>query len=158
VSFRENLDFTTPWGKLALTVLGMLAEIYIDNLREETSKGKRARARKGLWNGSIPLGYCRGLCSRCEDPNGEDYCSSFGTSDLNHDYPEVPLIPHPIETVAVALAFNWYATGRCGDAVEAERLNAYGYRLPDGREFQLRTKGLPGRYAPGPFSKSSDRI
>ena len=45
VSVRENLDFSTPWGKLALTVLGMLAEIYIDNLREETKKGKRARAR-----------------------------------------------------------------------------------------------------------------
>ncbi len=36
VSVQEKLDFTTPWGKLMLTVLGMLAEIYIDNLRQET--------------------------------------------------------------------------------------------------------------------------
>ena len=27
-SVQERLDFTTPWGKITLTVLGMLAEIY----------------------------------------------------------------------------------------------------------------------------------
>lgn len=48
-------------GKLALTVLGMLAEIYIDNLSHETRKGKIARVRKDLWNGTIPMGYCEGL-------------------------------------------------------------------------------------------------
>jgi DNA invertase Pin-like site-specific DNA recombinase len=32
-SVQEKLDFTTPWGKLMLTVLGMLAEIYLDNVR-----------------------------------------------------------------------------------------------------------------------------
>ncbi len=69
VSVQERLDLTTPWGKLMLTVLGMLAEIYIDNLRQETRKGKIQRARDGLWNGSIPFGYCNGLCSRCTDPS-----------------------------------------------------------------------------------------
>jgi site-specific DNA recombinase len=54
-SVKEKLDFTTPWGKLMLTVLGMLAEIYIDTLRQETQKGKQQRAREGLWNGSIPF-------------------------------------------------------------------------------------------------------
>ena len=62
VSITENLDFTTPWGKLALAVLGTLAEIYIDKLSAETSKGKRERAHKGQWNGSIPFGYCNGRC------------------------------------------------------------------------------------------------
>jgi DNA invertase Pin-like site-specific DNA recombinase len=52
VSVQEKIDLSTPWGKLTLTVLGMLAEIYIDNLRYETRKGKIARARKGLWNGT----------------------------------------------------------------------------------------------------------
>ena len=41
VSVQERLDFTSPWGKLMLTVLGILAEIYLDNLRQETIKGKR---------------------------------------------------------------------------------------------------------------------
>ena len=157
VSVKENLDFSTPWGKLALTVLGMLAEIYIDNLREETRKGKRARARKGLWNGSIPLGYCRGLCSRCDDPNGEGYCPSFGQADLNAAYPDVPLVAHPIESVAVDLAFTWYGSGTASDADVADRLNSYRHVLPDGREVGLRTKGILGRYPPGPFSKSAVR-
>ena len=74
VSVQERLDFTTPWGKLTLTVLGMLAEIYIDNLRQETTKGKVQRARDGYWNGNIPYGYCRGLCSNCKDANGAGYC------------------------------------------------------------------------------------
>ena len=29
-SVQEKLDFTTHWGKLTLTVLGILAEVYID--------------------------------------------------------------------------------------------------------------------------------
>ena len=159
VSVKENLDFSTPWGKLALTVLGMLAEIYIDNLREETRKGKKARAMKGLWNGSIPLGYCRGLCSRCDDPNGGDYCPRFGGADLNPGYPDPPLVAHPVESVAVMLAFNWSVAGMCSDGVVAERLNAYRHELPDGHEnsIGLRTKGLPGRYPPGPFGKDSVR-
>jgi site-specific DNA recombinase len=57
VSVQERLDFTTPWGKLMLTVLGTLAEIYIDNLRQEVRKGKRQRARQGLWLGATPFGY-----------------------------------------------------------------------------------------------------
>src|SRR5512136_674600 len=100
VSVQEHLDLTTPWGKLMLTVLGMLAEIYIDNLRQETRKGKVQRAHKGLWNGSIPFGYCNGLCAKCTDPNGANYCPNFGQanqSDGKH------LIIHPIEGMAVKL-------------------------------------------------------
>ena len=47
-SATEVIDFTTPWGKFILAVLAMLAEIFIDNLREETKKGKRGRFHKGL--------------------------------------------------------------------------------------------------------------
>ena len=79
-SVQEHLDFTTPWGKLMLTVLGMLAEIYIDNLRQETRKGKQQRAREGLWNGLVPFGYCKGLCSRCTDPNGAGLLPQCGST------------------------------------------------------------------------------
>jgi site-specific DNA recombinase len=154
VSVRENLDLSTPWGKLTLTVLGMLAEIYIDNLREETRKGKIERARKGLYNGSIPLGYCKGNCAACTDPNGEGYCLLHGDPDGGDG--KVP-IPHPIESVAVRLAYEWYLTGNCSDGLIAEKLNAYEHALPDGAVAHFRTKGAPGRYPPGPFSKDSIR-
>lgn len=55
-SITENLDFSTPWGKLALAVLGTLAEIYIDRLRAETRKERRARAAKGLQTGRLRWG------------------------------------------------------------------------------------------------------
>jgi site-specific DNA recombinase len=154
VSVKENLDFTTPWGKLALTVLGMLAEIYVDNLSQETHKGKLARARKGLWNGRIPVGYCDGRCSECTDPNGSDYCPNVGQPDRSD---AGTLIEHPIEGEAVRRAFRWYLTGHYSDGTLAEKLSASGLSLPDGRYVPFRTKGLPGRFPPRPFGKESVR-
>ena len=154
VSVKENLDFTTPWGKLSLTVLGMLAEIYIDNLSQETHKGLLARARKGLWNGSIPYGYCNGICTACTDPNGPGYCPHAGSSDLGDGR---TLIAHPIESVAVQRAFAWYIAGAHSDGDIAERLNSEPLLLPDGSSVVFRTKGLPGRWPPGPLSKESVR-
>ncbi|MBN1887062.1 MAG: recombinase family protein [Thermoflexales bacterium] len=158
-SVQEHLDLTTPWGKLMLTVLGMLAEIYIDNLRQETRKGKIQRARKGLWNGNVPFGYCKGLCSKCTDPNGGgqeagSYCPNFGQADRSDGK---LLILHPIESVAVQLAFEWYTTGKFSDGQIASMLNAYTHHLPDGSPVHFRTKGLPGRYPPQPFTKDAVR-
>jgi site-specific DNA recombinase len=154
VSVRENLDLSTPWGKLTLTVLGMLAEIYIDNLRQETRKGKVQRARKGLYNGSIPFGYCRGNCSACTDPNGEGYCPYY--SDPDRADGKVP-IPHPVESVAVRLAFHWYLTGDFSDGAIADHLNDREHTLPDGSTILFRTKGRPGRFPPSRFTKDSIR-
>ncbi len=154
VSVKENLDFSTPWGKLSLTVLGMLAEIYIDNLSQEAHKGKLARARKGQWNGSIPFGYCTGRCTTCTDPNGPDYCPNYGGPDQATD---AHLYPHPVESVAVQRAFAAYLTGELSDGDLAAQLNADGLTRPDGRSIPFRTKGLLGRFPPGPFSKESLR-
>lgn len=153
VSVKENLDFATPWGKIALTLLGILAEVYIDNLRQETRKGLRARARSGKWNGSIPFGYCRGNCSACTDPNGPEYCPYAGQPD--HGDGE-HLIAHPIESVVVQQAFAWYTTGDYSDAQIAEMLNRAPYQLPDGTSVPYRTKGKPGQQ-PGVLSNDAIR-
>jgi site-specific DNA recombinase len=153
ISISENLDFTTPWGKLALAVLGTLAEIYLDKLRFETSKGKKARSRKGLPNGFPPLGYCRGNCAACTDPNGEGYCPLFGQSSLSAAGPADPWVVHPIEKVAVELAFTWYATGEYSDGQVARKLN----ECRNGTGVELRTKGRRGRCGPGQFNKDSIR-
>ena len=154
VSITENLDFTTPWGKLALAVLGTLAEIYIDRLSAETSKGKHQRAREGLWNGSIPLGYCSGKSANCTDPNGANYCPHFGGPDQG-DGKKLAL--HPVEREAVRLAFEWYVTGDFSDGDIAEKLNATCHRLPDGHKLPLRPKSEAARNGPGIFTKDTLR-
>ncbi len=148
-SVQEKLDFTTPWGKLMLTVLGMLAEIYLDNLRQETKKGHQQRARSGYWNGSPPFGYCKGLCSKCTDPNGKDYCPNYGGSDLSNGR---ILVAHPIESIGVKLAFEWYATGMYSYKVISEMLSNHKVTLPDGSERVIRQKGHKGYSLPGAFS------
>lgn len=55
----QNIDRTTPEGKLLMMLLAVFAETYIDNLRQETTKGKRERALKGLYNGTLVFGYER---------------------------------------------------------------------------------------------------
>lgn len=103
VSVNENMDFTTRWGKLILNILGTLAEIYVDELSETTSQGKLQRARNGLYNGSIPLGYCNGLCGNCTDLNGPGYCPHVGEKDRSDGK---ILIPHPIDAVGLRRMFK----------------------------------------------------
>jgi DNA invertase Pin-like site-specific DNA recombinase len=154
VSLSEEMDFTTPWGKLTLAVLGTLAEIYIDKLSAETRKGKLQRAKSGLWNGSIPLGYCNGLCAACTDPNGPGYCPHAGGPNRSDGQ---VLIAHPIESQAIKLAFDWYASGNFTNGQIAEKLNAARYTGPDAPSLPFRTKRSPSRGGPGPFSKDSVR-
>ncbi len=154
VSITEEMDFTTPWGKLTLAVLGTLAEIYIDKLRAETRKGKLQRAKSGLWNGSIPLGYCNGRCAACTDPNGQGYCPHFGGPNRHQGQ---ALIAHPIESEAVRLAFIWYSSGDFSDGQIAEKLNAARFSPDNGPSLPFRTKRYLSRGGPGPFSKDSIR-
>lgn len=61
VSIMEQMDFSTPWGKFALGMLGALAELYSDNLSEETKKGWNERRKQGLYCGTLPFGAAKGL-------------------------------------------------------------------------------------------------
>lgn len=154
ISVSENIDLDNDWGYLVIYVLGGLAEYYVRNLSRRTLEGKLTRVKKGLLNGSFRFGYCNGLCSSCADPNGPGYCPHFGLPDLGDG--KVP-IPHPIESVAVQMAFEWYAQGDVSDLDIAQRLNDYDYTLPDGRVVRFRTKGRPGWSQPGPFTRDSIR-
>ena len=60
VSISENMDFSTPWGGLALTLLVGLAQFYSDNLGLEVKKGKAERKAQGLYNGLLPFGAAKG--------------------------------------------------------------------------------------------------
>lgn len=152
VSLRESIDFTTPWGRLVMYVLGALAEFYVAALSEEIRLSRLQQARNGYLTGSYRFGYCNGRCADCTDPNGPGYCPLAGGRNRGT---EGPRVPHPVEAAAVRLMFAWYATGEYSDDDVARRLNREIFTLADGTEVRFRTKGLPGAYAPQAFDKDA---
>ncbi len=97
----EDFDLSTPVGKLHLNIMGSVSEWYLDNLSQEISKGKQARAKKGLWNGDPPFGYER---------------VHRGSLRPNRD------------AEGVKLAFEKYASGQSTDGQIAGLLNDQGFR------------------------------
>ncbi len=57
VSVSEQIDFSTPIGRVMLTNLAAFAEYYSRNLATEVRKGLREKAEQGGWIGPAPLGY-----------------------------------------------------------------------------------------------------
>jgi len=107
VSVVEAIDYSTPWGKLVQNQLGAFNQFYLDNLRLETIKGKRGRAKAGKSNASItPYGYRR-------TEEGAD-------------------VVNPETSPAVLLAFEMYSSGKYSDADVAGILTRSGF-LPSAR-------------------------
>src|SRR5215471_7140876 len=57
ISLSEHIDYSTPEGRLQLTILAAFAAYFSDMLAKHTSKGKGERSAQGLPNGDIPFGY-----------------------------------------------------------------------------------------------------
>ncbi|MFQ6027729.1 MAG: recombinase family protein [Dehalococcoidia bacterium] len=56
-SVMEDFDFTTPGGKLMLTMIGGVAEFFSDQLGAHVSKTQFHKAQLGLPIGPVPFGY-----------------------------------------------------------------------------------------------------
>lgn len=120
VSIQERFDYTRPEGRLQMHILAALAQWYSENLGQEIKKGLAQRAKEGLWLGHLSTGYCLGLCSEC----GDEICPERGNEDKGEG--EVP-IPHPIDSKAILLAFEAYASGEYTYESLAALLSAQGY-------------------------------
>ena len=57
VSITEQMDWSTPQGRLLGQMLGAFAEYYSGALSTHVQKGKSEQAHKGLHLGGIPFGY-----------------------------------------------------------------------------------------------------
>ncbi|MFC1873877.1 recombinase family protein [Chloroflexota bacterium] len=57
VSISENIDYTTPQGKLFTQMIGSFAEYFSGALSNHVSKGLDQRAHEGKHTGGIPFGY-----------------------------------------------------------------------------------------------------
>ena len=113
LSISEQFDYTAPWGKFALSMLAALAELYSDNLSQETKKGWAERRAQGLYCGLLPFGAMRG---------------SDG----------VP-VPNPETHPGLIMAFGLTAEGVTGPEV-ARALNAKGYRTAGNQGNRLFSK------------------
>ena len=58
-SVTENVDYTTPEGRLMLTTIGAFAEFFSAQLGRHVGKGARQRVEQGLQHGSVPFGYIK---------------------------------------------------------------------------------------------------
>ncbi|MBN1200225.1 MAG: recombinase family protein, partial [Anaerolineae bacterium] len=139
----EAFDFTTPFGKLILAVLGAFAEWYVNNLAAETRKGKRQRAKAGGWNGTLSFGYTTPRRVKGEllklgeqfKKGKVDQQEYSRKADLWEDAlekyiatPDSFAIPSPFNREGVVLAYTLYSTGKYSDADVAWELNNAGYR------------------------------
>ena len=121
VSIVENLDYSTPQGKLFTTMLAGLAEFYSDSLAIHVKKGVDERALKGLHLGSLPFGY--------------QSCYKKGQLRCSEEHPGA-VHPVPQEAEAVRELFRRYFSGTVTLSQLASDLNSQGLRTRN-------TKKLP---------------
>lgn len=113
---EPDFDFSTPTGRLFLTIMAALNQYYVDLLKMHTAKSKRQRAREGLYNASItPYGYSH-------------------TGDCN-----TPPVIVKKEAAAVVKMYERYATGKHSYDDAAQWISDAGYRTRSGRRFSKDT-------------------
>ena len=59
VSITQDIDYSTPEGRLFMTMLCAFAQYFSNALSGHTRKGMRERAMQGLFNGEPLFGYER---------------------------------------------------------------------------------------------------
>lgn len=60
IVIKQNIDTTTPIGKVIFTILVALSEFEREMTAHRTSENMLARARRGLWNGGQLFGCLNG--------------------------------------------------------------------------------------------------
>lgn len=131
VSISEQMDFSTPIGKVILATLAAFAQYYSDNLSTETRKGKAERKQQGLWNGLLPYGTTVGRAGLPILDTREWACNLDTGATLSHG-------------AGLQLAFQLAAAGH-SDRDIARRLTAHGYRTT-------------GNRGANPFTKDAVRV
>ena len=156
ISVTENIDTKTRQGLQMLALLGMMAESYVHQTSERTREAKAHRARSGLPNGYLPLGYCNGLCTTCNDAHGKGICPLVGMEDRVESQRGRIAVPHPVTCFAIPWIFELFLKGYSYREI-ADWLNSHDFTLPNGQSIRYRTKGQTLSNPLGLFSRDSIR-
>jgi len=54
---EQDVDMSSPEGRMVMRMLGVIAQFYSENLSKETGKGRFEAAQQGYHNGILPVGY-----------------------------------------------------------------------------------------------------
>ena len=145
VSITENIDYSTPQGRLLVQMLGSFAQFFSDMLGTHVSKGLDQRAVEGLHTGGIPFGYQS--CWVKEDGERRQTCENEHPGGL-----------HVVtaEGEAVAEMFRRYFAGTTTLNELAVWLNDKGLRTRNTRKL----KNPDGSITQGPrlFTNASVRV
>ena len=139
-AINGSLDYSTPEGRLFMTILSGFSEYFSDNLSTHMQKGVSGRVSKGLHLGSLPFGY--------------ESCYEQGLLRCEEEYPGgVHVVKEAAE--AVRALFHRYASGSVTLSQLASWMNSEGFRTRN-------TKNLPngsGATSSGPklFTTTSVR-
>ena len=120
VCVTQAIDYSTPEGKVFLTMMLAFAEYFSSSLSMHTKKSMRERAARGIHNGAPPFGYAS--CTT----------SCFGV-DGNHAGCHVV----PDEASLVVDAFQRYADGMVSMALLADRFNQLGFHTRSKRPLRM---------------------
>jgi len=129
VSISEQMDFTTPSGKVHLALLGAFAQYYSDNLSQETKKGWTERKAQGYYCGLLPFGAMLPSESKGESTDNNE----------QHKQKRIVPIPDPGNYPGLVMAFELAAQGK-SDRDIALALNSGSYRTTGNRGHNLFSK------------------
>jgi site-specific DNA recombinase len=145
VSITENIDYSTPQGKLFTQMLGSFAEYFSAALATHVSKGLEQRAIEGKHTGGIPFGY-QSCWADGEKGERNPKCDPEHPGGVHTDAKEGPMVTE---------MFHRYSSGMTTLSQLAAWLNGEGFRTRN-------TKKLPdqdGHLVAGPrlFTTASVR-
>ena len=117
---KQDIDYSTPEGRLFMIMLGGFAQYFSDNLSSHTKKGMRERAQQGMFNVEPPWAY-----ERCT-------LECFGIDERHTGCHIVP-----DKAAQVVEIFQQYSTGTAPQSALADRLNSLGYRTNGKRRAEM---------------------
>ena len=117
---KQDIDFSTPEGRLFMVMLGAFAQYFSDALSGHTKKGMKERAQQGMFNGEPPWPYerCTAECLGIDD----------GHTGCHVD---------PKKAHIAAELFERYATGTYSQSGLADWLNSLGCRTKGRRRAEV---------------------
>lgn len=143
LSIQNEMDYTTPQGKFNLAIQGALAEMYSDNLSEETKKGWRERKAQGLYCGLLPFGAIKGK-NGVPKPNPETYSGLVRAFELAAEGKTDREVSEYLNTNGYRTAGNQGSKPFSSDTVRGILINRfYISELPDGNGGYVQAKHKP---------------